>query len=374
MDYRELLREIARPRMTGTEGAQEVAELARTRLTALGFQVHDYPFTFSTLPGRFAITVCGALLLFGTLGAAWALNQRNAGVALVILILILLLCGAIAALSPVLTQMLPFAKVAGTNLFARKPNSRPRYIVMAHLDSKSQPLPLAVRGPAIIFGILAWSALVAIAILGLLDAVYLEPRIVTPAVVVAIIASVLLIFCWADNKSPGALDNGSGLATLLGLAQRHADENDVAYLITDAEELGLVGARSIASRIDPVIGVFNVDGIDDDGTFYILEKFGLPARHIAPHLAAAALTAADEMNVPARRRNVPFGLMLDHMPLARAHLPAVTLMRGSMKSMRRVHRPADSVDNMSGKGIEGAVELLSRSLTILRNTPTGPSL
>lgn len=374
MDHKEQLRAIARPRMTGTQGAHEVADLLRTRLNALGYQVQDFPFSFSTIPGRFALTACGALLLIGTLLSAWLLNQRHPGVALVVLLSIALLAGAIAALAPLLAGITPTGRVEAANLFATRPNTRPRYIVMAHLDSKSQPIPLAFRGPAIIFALIAWGAFAGLAILGVLDPVYLMPRVTTVVATVAFISSVLLIFCWTDNRSPGALDNGSGLATLLGVAEAQAGHDDVAFLITDAEELGLVGARSIARQLDPVIGVINIDGIDDHGTFYVLEKFGIPARHIAPHLAAAALTAAADMDVPARRRNVPFGLLLDHIPLARVHLPAITLMRGSMQSMRRVHRPADSMDAMTGSGIATAVDLVTRSLELLRRTPTGASL
>lgn len=373
-DTNELLRELARPRMTGTQGAHEVAELIRTRLNALGYQVQDLPFTFSTLPGRFAVSFCGALMLAGTLGATALLNMRHPGVALVILLGILLLVGSVAALTPSLINMLPFAKVTANNMFAKKPGSRPRYIVMAHLDSKSQPVPLAFRGPAIIFAILTWVALVVFSVLGVLDPVWILPRITTLLGAIAVIAAVLLIFCWTDNRSPGALDNASGLATLLGVAASDRGADDVAYLITDAEELGLVGARAIARKLDPVVGVINVDGVDDSGTFYVLEKFGFPPKHIAPHLVAAMLTAAADMNIPARRRNVPFGLMLDHLPIARAKLPAVTLMRGSFASLKRVHRPADSMDNMTGTGITSAVELIQRSLSFLRNTPTGPSL
>jgi hypothetical protein len=36
----------------------------------------------------------------------------------------------------------------------RSARERPRYIVMAHRDSKSQPVPLAFRGPAIVLGVL----------------------------------------------------------------------------------------------------------------------------------------------------------------------------------------------------------------------------
>lgn len=371
---RELLRAIARPRMTGTTGAHEVAEILRTRLNALGFQVRDYPFTFSTIPGRFALTAVGALFLIGTMGAAALLNMRQPGVALVILMLVLFLAATIAVLTPTLNMILPFKKVNTANMFAAKPGSRPRFIVMAHLDSKSQPIPLAFRGPAIFIAIVALVAFIVFCVLGLLDPVFIVPRVTTILAVACFISGVLLIFCWVNNRSPGALDNGSGLATLIGVAEHERDRNDVGYLITDAEELGLVGARDIARKLDPVIGVINVDGVDDAGTFYVLERFGMPARHIAPHLVAALLTAASEMDVPARRRNVPFGLLLDHIPLARRHLPSVTLMRGGLKSLRRVHRPGDSMDALSGAGVESAVELVTRALAILRAQATGPSL
>ncbi|HEX6559084.1 MAG TPA: M28 family peptidase [Longimicrobiales bacterium] len=371
-NLRGLLRELARPRITGSTGATEVAELIRARFGALGFQIRDYPFTFSTIPGRFSVTAAGVVFLLGTLGAAALLNMRHPGVALVVLLLVLFLVGAIAALTPSLSAMLPFAKVSTANMLAHKPGARPRYIVMAHLDSKSQPLPLAFRGPAMVLGMVAWAAFMIFCVLGVLDPVWIVPRITTVLAVVCFIAGVLCVFCWVDNRSPGALDNASGLATVLGIAERNRDVAEIGYLITDAEEMGLVGARDIARKLDPVIGIINVDGVDDHGSFHIMEKFGIPPRHIAPHLAAALLTAAAEMNVAAHRRNVPFGLLLDHIPLARRHLPSVTVLRGSLKSMMRVHRPADSMDQLSGAGVESAVALIDRALKILRAEPAGP--
>lgn len=363
---KDLLQTLARPRLTGSQGAQEVADLIHERLTRLGYQIKDYPFTFSTWPGRFAVSLAGGFFLTGTVTAAIALNLGHAGVALVVLLVVLLLAGAIATITAPLTDILPFGKITGNNLYAARPGSTPRYVFMAHLDSKSQPVPLAFRGPAIILAILTWIAFVVYALLALLDEVWLRGDITTVLAVLAGAAGLLLVFCWVGNSSPGALDNASGLATILTLAEAERDRDDVAFLITDAEELGLVGARAIARKLNPVFGVINVDGIDDHGSFYILEKFGLPARHIAPHLVASILQSADEMELPAQRRNVPFGLMLDHLPMARADLPAVTLMRGSFASLRRVHQSADNLDRISGSGVETAVRLLRGALTLLR--------
>lgn len=369
-----LLRELAKPRMSGTEGAAEAAILVRKHFRSLELEIKEFPFSFSTIPGRFAISAAGVIFLLGTLGAAALMNMLHPGIALVILLVVMLLIGSIAVLAPALTSMLPFKRVEAANLLAHKPGSRPKYLLVAHLDTKSQPIPLAFRGPAIILAIVCYAAFVVFALLGVLDPVWIVPRVTTLLGVLCFIAGVLLVFCWVDNRSPGALDNASGVATVLGVAEQMSTTGDIGYLITDGEELGLVGARDIARKLDPVIGIINIDGIDDSGAFLVLEKFGVPPRHIAPHLVASLLTAAEEMKLPATRRNVPFGLLLDHIPLARRHLPAVTLMRGSLKSLRRVHRPADSMDSMSGSGIDTAVALVTRALKAMRAEPIGPRL
>ncbi|HEY0809022.1 MAG TPA: M28 family peptidase [Longimicrobiales bacterium] len=363
---KDLLRALARPRLTGSKGAQEVADIIHERLTELGYEIQDHPFTFSTWPGRFAMSIAGLIFLAGTLGAAALLNMRHPGMSLVILSVALLIVAAITVLTPVVTNILPFGRITANNMFAARPKAIPRFIFMAHLDSKSQPVPLAFRGPAIILALLAWLAFAIFATLALLDPVYIRPEITTLLGVIAFIAGVLLVFCWVENRSPGALDNASGVATVLALAESEKDRDDVAFLITDAEELGLVGARSIARKLNPVFGVINIDGVDDSGPIYVLEKFGVPPRHIAPHLVAAILSAADAQQIPAQRRNVPFGLMVDHLPIARADLPAVTVMRGSFASLRRVHRPADNMDRMSGTGIETVANVLRDALARLR--------
>jgi hypothetical protein len=362
----DLLASLARPRLTGSAGAQEVADLVHERLIKLGYQIQDFPFSFSTWPGRFAISLAGALFIAGSIGAGALFTMGHPGVALVILLAMLLLIGSLVAVTTPLTDMLPFGRITANNMLAAKPDATPRYIFVAHLDSKSQPIPLAFRGPAIILALVSWLAFVVFALLGLLDAVWLRTDIALVLTVVCVLAGLLLVFCWVNNRSPGALDNASGVATILTLAESERDQDDVAFLFTDAEELGLVGARHVAGKLPPVFGIINVDGIDDEGTFFVMEKFGMPPRHIAPHLVASILQSADAMQLVAQRRNVPFGLMLDHLPFARAHLPAVTLMRGSFSSLQRVHRPADSLDRMTGRGIDSAVQLLRAALAHLR--------
>jgi len=360
------LREIATtPRLTGSEGAAEVGAKIRGRFEAMGYDVDEQEFTFSPLLGRFGITAVGALYLVTTFTASLFLYTNRPFAALALLLILLVVLGLAAMFARAAIDSLPISRQQGVNMFATRPGRTPRYIIMAHRDSKSQPVPLSFRGPAIVLGLLLWIALF---VASLMHAARPLPGILILLLgTVAGITGGILIFCWVDNRSPGALDNASGVVAALGIAAREHEAGDVAFLITDAEELGLAGARAAADQLPPVFGVINLDGLDDDGTFYVLERFGTMRKTgLAPHLAAALLQEAETLGENADRRDLPFGIPVDHIPIVRAGIPALTVMRGSMKSLRRVHRPEDDLDHLRGDGIRKAIELVCGALDRLR--------
>lgn len=358
------LRWIARPRMTGSEGAAEVTAGLRARFEGLGYQVRDIPFAFSVWPGRYALTAVGITLMAGGIAAGiLLLNGAPAG-ALVVLVIGLLAAAGIAAFSGRAVLGLRWGRQEATNLLVTHPAERPHYLIMAHRDSKSQLVPLMLRWPAIVLAAVSWLTLLILSILSL--AAPVSQGLVFVVAITAVLAGTVLALCWADNESPGALDNASGVAALIGVAEREAERGDVAFLLTDAEELGLAGARAMAGRLPPVFGVINVDGLDDRGPFHVMERFGWPPRGTAPHLALALLGAASALELPATRRNVPPGILLDHMPIVKGGTSALTLMRGERGSLARVHRPLDDTTHLRGEGVAAGVDLLSAALRILR--------
>ena len=368
IDVQEVLRSLAQPRLSGSEGAENIRAEVRNRFEALGYEVRDYPFRFSTWPGRWGTALIGLIYTVGAFSATGLMIARQYGIAFVILSLVLLVAVGMGLLARPAIAALPWGRVESVNMVAVRPGGRPRFLLMAHRDTKSQPLPLAFRGPAIVLSVLSFIVLFVIALIGTLDFVTLRTSVSTLVGAVAIASAVVLIFSWVDNRSPGALDNASGVATLIGLAETEAEAGDVGFIVTDGEEFGLAGARAIAAALPPVHGVINIDGIDDEGSYYIVERFGWPKKTgAAPHLAAAIMTAAAEANEPATRRDVPIGLLLDHIPVVRAGTPAVTLMRGSLASLRRVHQPEDSMEAMTGSGVVRTVDILSAALRHLRN-------
>ena len=364
-NLQEQLNALARPRLVGSTGADRVTRHVRAALTGLGYDVREHPFQFNPWPGRLGLSVAGGLFLVGSLWAAALLYAGSGNGALVTLLLLLLLLGAGALPGRRLLDRSAWALRPGLNLLAAPPATRPKYLVLAHRDSKSQPVPLLFRGPAIALALLSWLCLLVLSLFSLIEPV--APGLVLVAALSAGLAGLVLTFCWVENNSPGALDNASGVAALLGLAEAQRAAGDVALLVTDAEELGLAGARAIARDLPNVIGAFNLDGLDDDGPFLVVERFGWPRRRgQAAHLAAALLRAGQELGLDLQRRDAPFGIMLDHMPIVDGGTPALTLMRGDVHSLRRVHRPADDLTQLRGSGVASTIELVGRALELLR--------
>ncbi|NIP82110.1 MAG: M28 family peptidase [Gemmatimonadetes bacterium] len=193
------------------------------------------------------------------------------------------------------------------------------------------------------------------------------PALVVIAAGAAGLAGVVLALGWAGNRSPGALDNASGLAVLLELARR-TEGPEIAYLITDGEELGLAGARAVADRLPAVQGVINLDGLDDRGRIRVAEGHGWRRKGSAPQLAAAVLSAARALDMDVDRRPLPWSVPVDHGPLAAAGIPALTVLRGDWRSLARVHRPGDDPGGITGTGAAATATLLTVALGLLRDS------
>ncbi|HSM35492.1 MAG TPA: M28 family peptidase [Longimicrobiales bacterium] len=392
---RDAIRALAVPRMTGTPGAERVERWIRRRFERLGYDTRILPFTFSTLPARWGPPLVAALALIGSVAAAAALIGGRPLAAAAALAVPVLAALAAARLAPRLVARLPWGRLEARNLVFTRPGGRPRYVIAAHRDSKSQPVSTAARlaaGLVTGIGAAALGVLVVHGLAGLVAAAmgaWAEARVPEtlmgaarevfgpflaldpPGFLVVICALVaaggaaVLAFSWAGNDSPGALDNATGIAAALGLAERLAERDDIVYLITDAEELGLAGARAVAPETVTLLGAINLDGLDDDGPVHLVERYGFPRRGRAPHLAAALLTAADALDVDAVRHDAPLGLILEHAAYNDAGVPSLTVLKGRRRALGRIHRPADTAESIGGRGVATVVALVDGALHLL---------
>lgn len=361
---RDVLRDLARPRLFGTAGATHVATLVRARLEAAGLAVEVQGFRFSTWPGRFAVPVLGAVLLCAFAGAALLGLRDQAASAAAVLAATMLVLLPVPFLAGPAVMHLPFGRATGMNLLAVRPGATPRFLVVAHRDSKSQPVPLGLR--------IAAAAVVLFALPGALVAAVSGVVTVTLALSAAgIAASAILLACGVGNASPGALDNATGLAALLELAVREK-AGDVAFLVTDAEELALAGGRAAARAWTHAEAVINLDGLDDEGPLRILVGRGRAAVLRAAPLQEALAAAARDRGQAVGTHTVPAGLMVDHLPFAAAGAPALTVMRGHTTALATVHRRKDAVGRLTGAGSMQVAAVVTAALATLRErTPSG---
>ena len=356
---RHLERLAQAPRPAGSANEASARQYCSDVLRGLGFDVVEMPFDYSSAPGRWATPLGGAASI-GVLAAAGHVGSRGQwGVALALLAATLAV-GAPAALWTARRGVLsfPFSRRTAVNLVATRGTTSPAVWLVAHLDSKSQPVPTAARAFGIVASVAVW-------IVALVTAVAQSRGFPVESWWYAIslaglIAGIPVAASVVGARSPGALDNASGVATVLGAAER-LNGAPVGVLLTSAEELGLAGARAWAAA-NPVGLALNCDGIDDVGTLVCMRSgdFG------RSRAAAAYRDGAGRCGLALQVRGLIPGLLVDAVALADAGWDAATLSRGRWATLARVHRPSDDLAHLAGAGIEEAACVMAAAAVSVR--------
>jgi hypothetical protein len=281
-----LFRELAIPRLVGSANHTKVREILTRELAARGFTADTHVFR-----GRPARALLGAPPL-----------------------------------------------VAGVNIIARRRNTRPSVWLVAHYDSKGQPISMAVR-------LLGFGAIC----LGLIGVLVMP----IPAAVVLAVGAAIVLLNRVNDNSAGAIDNATALVAIFMVLDQLSPDAAVGVVFPDAEEFGLVGSRAlIAERAEVFAGtaVINLDGLDDVGrpTVFL---------HRPGRLGTAVAAALD-----ARRwRWLP--VIVDGIELARVAAECFTILKGNLRTMRTVHRRADTADRIR---LDGAASVAAGLARVLR--------
>lgn len=336
----EALAQAPRP-AGGTEEARARAYCADV-LTAAGFAVTEEPFSYSQLPGRAATPLLGAVA-GGLFAAAGHLGWRGEpGLALMVMVGGVALVGIVGAwVARAGVLRLPWWRAHSTNLVASRGN--PSLWLVAHLDSKSQPVAILVRA----LGVIALlGAAVAAVITGAVHAAGNDVRWMWPWITgIGVLASLPVAATVVRARSPGALDDASGVSTVLMVAQSLPQQLALGVVLTSAEELGLAGARAWV-RDRGAVHAINVDGIDDEGELRLTWTRRRPA-----DLIDVLTIRAAEAGVSARSGRLIPGALLDGVAFADAGWQVVTVSKGTLATVARIHTPRDSLDRLQGEGI-----------------------
>ncbi|HMC19807.1 MAG TPA: M28 family peptidase [Gemmatimonadales bacterium] len=287
-DYRGLLAELAVPRLAGTFPAEQVRAVLKRELVARGFVVMEHRFT-----GRSLLHRLGRVPL------------------------------------------------AGVNLIAVRPRSPARVAtwLVAHYDSKGQPLSMAARlGAAALAGVGAVE-LLGLALRAVLGGVH--PSLLDGMLGGAgVVGAALLVVNRVTDRSAGAVDNAAGVITAFATVDALPPDVPVGLILPDAEEYGLLGARALVRERAHLLAdttIVNFDGIDDRGlTIALLHRAGATVDRVARTLAAR------------RARWLP--VLVDGLALAATARECVTIMRGNWSTARVVHTLRDTAARLTLDG------------------------
>lgn len=343
---------VSRP--TGSAATADARAYCANVLREVGFVTAEQPFEYSAFAGAFALPVVGVLippfawLLFGA--------RSLSTVTLVGVFAIAAVVGmALRYTSRDGVLDLPILRRRGVNLQAVRPGEEPLVWLIAHLDSKSQPVAMMTR----VAGILATA--IGVGPLAIIAISRLEPpnAVAWALLGLAWIGAIPLVFSFVRADNHGTLDNGSGVATVLEASAMIPATVKVGILITDAEELAVAGGLAWSRSRPPAIAL-NCDSVDDEGPLVAMYSRSSPAE-VVSRLSAAAAENGEVLRV---MRLIP-GILTDHVPLAAAGWKTLTLSRGTFRTLQRIHTTRDTLDWMRGRGIPGAARILARTATEL---------
>lgn len=344
-----LERLAAHPRPAGSPAERDARDWCRTTLAAAGFAVAAEPFSYSAVPGRAATPALGVVgIAIVCIGARLAAAGHPWRAAVVLAAAGVAVATAGAWIARVAVTRLPWGRREGINLAATRGDA-PTLWLVAHLDSKSQPIPILARAAGITGLVVVWLGAIVTAIaqgaLGAGSGPW--PWIAAAALVAGIPVAASIV----GARSPGALDDASGVATVLRAAELVDRAVSLGVVLTSAEELGLAGARAwVRSRSYPPARAINIDGVDDAGRLNVTYTGRRPDQLIA-QLEAAEQTVHVSRLFP--------GVLTDAVALADAGWQAVTVSKGTWRTVARIHTPNDNLSALTGQGAESVARWLS---------------
>jgi hypothetical protein len=339
----------AEARPAGSAAAAAAREYCRTTLADLGFAITEDSFKYSQFPGKW-LTPLSGLLIPALATGLFVTRSRSSVWAILAFTAVSLLAIWIAMLGREGVLSLGFLRRSGINLEAIRGGNEPGVWLVAHIDSKWQPVSMVVR----IAGVL----LLVVGIAGLFLAT-VAPTVAPISMVVLWVGALPLMLSVVGARNHGTLDNASGVATVLNAVERLPHDLPLGVLITDAEELALAGARAWSRGRTPGIAL-NCDSVDDDGPLVVMYSGRSPVELLSK-LQHAASAEGERLRA---LRLIP-GILTDHVPLAEAGWTTLTLSRGTVRTLRRIHTSRDTLAHMDGRGIPGAAKVLARLVTEL---------
>ena len=336
--------QLAFPRLVGSAGETKAQDYIVQKFKALGLNVSWEPFSFTKFPAEVLPRILSALFVPVVLSVPW-FGARFPIPVCVACLLSLSVAMYFTQWHKRFEGLYDVGKKHRTeNIIATnsgKPdNNTPAFLFVAHYDSKSQVLPIAVR--AISYGI----AIIGLVILTIVMVVKVGRGVWLPDAIVWSIAGIttfcllLLQINLTQNHSPGAFDKASGVGVMLEVARavvERGERKSVTFLAAGAEEYGMCGAlRYVQAHTDEYdrenTYVINLDGLGVGNGVSVVTRYGIPPVRTTSALIRLFRTSGESLGIQVSERYLPIGVGLDSIPIASRGFETVTLTAGDVGS------------------------------------------
>ena len=365
---------LAFPRLVGSAGEAEAQAYIVQQFAALGLAVSRESFSFSKFPAEVLPRLLCGLFVPVVFSVPW-LGERFP-------IPVCLACLFSLFVALFFTQWqrrfeglynvgrkYDSENIVATN--GRKPNDNtPALLFVAHYDSKSQVLPIAVRAVAYFIAIVGLTGLttamvIEIAILAWFSD-YITPGWSSDPIVWSVAGTtalclLLLQINFTQNRSPGGFDNASGVGVMLEVARvlvARGEEKSMTFLATGAEEYGMCGAvRYVQAHADDYdrenTYVINLDGLGVGNGVNVFTRYGIPPIRTTHTLINLLRTSGESLNIQVSERSLPTGVGLDSIPIASRGFETVTLTAGDVGSAAlKIHSKRDRSDLLNVESLQ----------------------
>ena len=363
------VREIAFPRGVGSAGETAAREYIVRHFRDLGLHVVREPFHFTKFPAEVLPRLVCAIFTPIVFVVPWLGERFPIGMCI--------LCLGSLAVAMGLTRWQPWLeklydigkKYRSENVIATndvpQTSEMPTLIFLAHYDSKSQVLPIAVRAVAYGIAIVGLISLTGFILVQLLFQFWPPSAVLWGIASVSGFCLLLLQFNFTQNCSPGGFDNASGVGVLLELARAGMSQKTrCIFLATGAEEYGMCGAlRYIQQHAEEYnthqVFVLNLDGLGIGNSVDVITRYGMPPTRTARKLAEALQASGEALGINIRERYFPVGVGFDSIPIASRGFETGTLTSGDVgKVALKVHSKHDRGELLNVESLQRVGELI----------------
>ena len=363
--------QLAIPRLVGSTGETETQDYIVQQFTELGLDVSWEPFTFTKFPAEVLPRLLSALFVLIVLSVPW-FGERFPIPVCFACVLSLTIAMFLTQWQKRLEGLYDVGRrhrtenIVATNN-ANRDNNTPVFLFIAHYDSKSQVLPIAVRIVAYGIAIVGLIALTVVMLVKVISLIWFPNYIVWGIAGITSFCLLLLQINLTENRSPGGFDNASGVGVMLEVARvmmARDEKKNVTFLATGAEEYGMCGAlRYIQAHADEYdrenTYVINLDGLGVGNGVNLVTRYGIPPTRTTRTLRNLFRTSSEALGIRVSERYLPIGVGLDSIPIASRGFETVTLTASGVGSVAlKIHSKQDQSELLNAESLQQVGELI----------------